>query len=460
MQQQQELGTKSIGKLLFSLSLPAIAAQIVNLLYNVVDRMYIGRIEGIGTQALTGVGVSFPIIILISAFAGLIGMGGAPLASIRMGSKDHKGAEKIMGNCVSMMIIAALVLTVFFTIWNEPILYAFGASDATIPYALQYVQIYVLGTIFVLFSLGLNNFINAQGFAKIGMQTVIIGAIINIVLDPILIFVFDMGVQGAALATIISQGVSAIWVLLFLTGKKCTLKLRKMYMKLDMKIVSKVIALGISPFIMQSTECLINIVFNTQLLAMGGDLYVGAMVIMSSITQFVMMPMMGITQGAQPIIGYNYGAKQYNRVKKTVKLALSVAMSYTIIMWSICIFAPQLFTVIFSSDAQLRAITEQAMHIYFFGILMMGAQIVCQNAFVALGQAKISMLLALLRKIILLIPLIYIIPRVTDLGVDGIFLAQPIADIVAALTTAATFYILSKKILAEKAFEPTINIEE
>lgn len=450
---EQKLLNGSIGKLLISLSLPAIAAQIVNLLYNIVDRMYIGRIEGIGTQALTGVGVAFPIIMLISAFAALIGMGGAPLASIKMGQKDKQGAEKILGNCVSMVIIVSIILTVFFMIFQEPILYAFGASEQTIPYALEYIQIYLIGTIFVQISMGLNNFINAQGFAKVGMQTVLIGAVINIVLDPILIFVFNMGVQGAALATIISQGVSALWVMRFLTHGKGELKIHKQHLYIDWKLVLKIVALGVSPFIMQATECLVNIVFNTQLKLLGGDLYVGAMVIMSSIMQFIMLPMMGLTQGAQPIIGYNYGAKQYDRVKKTVALSLKAGVAYTIAMWAICIFAPQLLTIIFSGDVELRAVADSAMRIYFFGTFIFGAQIVCQNAFIALGQAKISMLLAMLRKIIFLIPLVYIIPVISDTGVNGVFLAQPIADVLAASCTSITFYMMSKKLLNGKEME-------
>ena len=446
-QKNERLLNQSVGKLLFSLSLPAIAAQLVNLLYNIVDRMYIGRIEGIGTQALTGVGVAFPIIMLISAFAALIGMGGAPLASIQMGAKNKERAEKILGNCFAMILIISVVLTAVFLIWREPILMAFGASESTITYAVQYLEIYLIGTIFVQISLGLNNFINAQGFAKIGMYTVVIGAIINIVLDPIFIFIFHMGVRGAALATILSQAVSAIWVMKFLTGKKGMIHIHRSGMNMDARLIGNIIALGISPFIMQSTECLVSIVFNTQLKALGGDLYVGAMVIMSSIMQFVMMPLMGLTQGAQPIVGFNYGAKQYQRVKDTVKLTLKIGVGYTVAMWAVCVFAPSLLSMLFTGDAKLQALSDQCMRIYFFGTIFFGAQIVCQNAFVALGQAKISMCMALLRKIVVLIPLIYLIPAVTGLGVDGVFIAQPIADFTATFCTVLAFVIISRRIL-------------
>ncbi len=443
----EKLLNGDIRKLLFSLSLPAIAAQIVNLLYNIVDRMYIARIEDIGTQALTGVGVAFPILILVSAFAALIGMGGAPLASIKLGEKDHVGAEKILGNCFIMLVIVSVLLTVLFSIFKEPILYAFGASEETIRYASEYIGIYLIGTIFVQIALGLNNFINAQGFAKIGMQTVLIGAIANIIFDPILIFFFGLGVRGAALATVLSQAISALWVLSFLIGKKGTLRIRKENLSLDLKIVSRVIALGLSPFIMQATECLVTIVFNVQLLSLGGNLYVGAMVILSSIMQFVILPMLGLTQGAQPIIGYNYGAKQYDRVKKTILIEVKIALLYTVVMWAVCVFTPQVFAMIFTSDVDLRSVTENAMKIYFFGTFIFGAQIVCQNAFIALGQAKVSMFLALLRKIVFLIPLIYIIPSLTTLGVNGVFLAQPIADILAASCTTISFLIISRKLL-------------
>lgn len=444
MKKTNDLGKGNIGKLLISLAAPAIVAQLVNVLYNIVDRIFIGRMDN-GELAMAGVGVAFPILMLISAFSALIGMGGAPLCAIKMGEKNNDEAEKIMSNSFSMLLIIAVILTTGFLIFKEPILWAFGSSEATIGYALDYLSIYVLGTIFVQIALGMNSYINTQGFAKIGMMTVVIGAVINIVLDPIFIFVFDLGVKGAALATVAGQMVSALWVLKFLFGKQSILKIRKKYMVPDLKVVGATMALGVSPFIMQSTESLVLISLNTRLSMFGGDLAVGAMTIMSSIMQIVVMPLQGLAQGAQPIISYNYGAKQMDRVKKTFKLTLISCLSFTVIMCSLLMLFPNLFVSIFNNEPELVAITTWAIRIYFLGIFVFGAQIACQQTFLALGQAKISLFLALLRKVVLLVPLIYILPNLFQDKLMGVLVAEPIADIIATLTTVTCFMVFYKK---------------
>lgn len=444
MKKTNDLGKGNIGKLLISLAAPAIVAQLVNVLYNIVDRIFIGRMDN-GELAMAGVGVAFPILMLISAFSALIGMGGAPLCAIKMGEKNNDEAEKIMSNSFSMLLIISVILTTIFLIFKEPILFAFGASEATIGYALEYLSIYVLGTIFVQIALGMNPYINTQGFANIGMMTVIIGAIINIILDPIFIFVFDLGVKGAALATVAGQMVSALWVLKFLFGGKSILKIRKKYMIPEPKVVASTVSLGVSPFIMQSTESLVLISLNTRLSMFGGDIAVGAMTIMSSIMQIVVMPLQGLSQGAQPIISYNYGAKQMDRVKKTFKLTLISCIGYTVIMCSLLMIFPNLFVSIFNNKPELVAVTTWAIRIYFAGIFVFGAQVACQQTFLALGQAKISLFLALLRKVVLLIPLIYILPRFFENKLMGVLMAEPIADILATLTTVTCFAIFYKK---------------
>ena len=445
--QNTDLGKDSIGKLMIKLSAPAIIAQIVNVLYNIVDRIFIGRMAS-GDLAMAGVGVAFPIILIISAFSSLVGMGGAPLAAIKMGENDNDSAEKIMANSFSLLIIIAIILTSGFLIFKEPILIAFGASDNTLGYALDYISIYVLGTIFVQIALGMNAYINTQGFAKIGMMTVAIGAIINIVLDPILIFGFNLGVKGAALATLTAQAVSALWVLKFLFGSKSILKIRKKYLKLDKKIIASIVGLGMAPFIMQSTESLVLISLNTQLAKYGGDLAVGAMTIMSSIMQMILLPMTGLTQGAQPIISYNYGAKQIDRVKKAFKLCLISCVVYSTSVWLLLMVSPEVIVKIFNSDPTLLKITSSSIKIYFAGIFIFGIQISCQQTFLSLGQAKISLFLALLRKIILLIPLIFILPIFINNGLFAVLLAEPIADVIAALTTVTCFAIFYKKTLS------------
>ena len=446
---EKDLGSGSIGKLLFQLALPAIIAQIINVLYNMVDRMYIGHIPDVGATALTGMRITMPVITAISAFAALVSMGGAPLASIKMGQKKPEEAEKILGNCAGLLVILSLVLTVFFEIFGKDILMIFGASESTIGYAWDYMKIYALGTIFVHLSLGLNAFISAQGYSKISMYTVLLGAICNIILDPIFIFVFDMGVQGAALATIISQALSSIWVVYFLTSKKSFLRLTLKSMKLEPSIILPCLALGLSPFIMQLTESVINVCFNTSLLKYGGDLAVGAMTILGSLMQFSLLPLQGLTQGSQPIISFNYGANNLERVKKTFKLLLISSVIYSTLFWALSMIAPGLLISIFTSNKELIQFSKWAIHIYMSAVLIFGIQLACQQTFIALGNAKTSVFLALLRKVILLIPLIYILPNIVPNPVFGVFLAEPVADVIAVTVTASMFLYSFKKLMRQ-----------
>ena len=447
MSNEVDLGKEPVGRLLFILAVPTILSQIVNALYNMVDRMYIGHIPEVGAAALTGVGVCFPIIMIVSAFACLVGMGGAPRASIFMGKQDNKSAEKILGNCFSALFITAILLTIVVLLFKEPILLLFGASENTLPYAVSYINIYAIGTIFVQMTLGLNAFISAQGFSKISMLTVCIGAVTNIVLDPIFIFGFDMGVRGAAFATIISQAISAIWAIYFLSGKSTILKLRKENFRISKGVLLPCIGLGVAPFIMQSTESILVLCFNSSLLKYGGDLAVGAMTILSSCMQFAMLPLQGLTQGGQPIISYNYGANNPDRVKKGFKLILTCSLTYTTIIWLIALFAPSLMVSIFTNDPELAPLTIWALRIYMAGILLMGAQTACQQTFIAFDKPKISAVLAMFRKIIVLIPLIYILPNFMENKVQAIFIAEPIADTIAVCTTVTMFYITFKKLL-------------
>lgn len=441
---KNDLGKDSIGKLLFKLSTPAIIAQLVNVLYNIVDRIFIGKIEN-GDLAMAGLGISLPIILLITAVSSLVGVGGAPIAAIKMGEDNNDEAEKIMSNSFSTLVILGIILTIVLSIAKEPILWMFGASESTIGYAADYTGIYLLGSVFVLISLGMNPFINTQGFAKIGMMTVTIGAVINIILDPIFIFGLNMGVKGAALATITAQFVSGIWVLKFLFSKKSILKIKKKYLKPDYKVMMPVISLGLAPFIMQSTESLVLISLNTRLQMYGGDIQVSSLTIMSSIMQIVLLPATGLTQGAQPIISYNFGAKRMDRVKKAFKLCLASCATYSTIMWMIIMTIPNILVMIFNNDPSLVSNTVWSMRIYFAGIFILGVQLACQQTFIALGQAKISLLLALLRKIILLIPLIFILPNFFGNKVFGVYLAEPVADICASMITVTTFFIFFKK---------------
>ena len=451
--EQNKLAVMPVGKLLASLAAPAIAAQIVNLLYNMVDRIYIGHIPGVGSLALTGLGVTLPVITLVSAFAALIGFGGAPRASIAMGKGDNEKAEKILGNCVFTLIVLAVLLTGIFTIFAEPILYAFGASKDTIVYALPYLKIYVCGSICVMFTTGLNAFITSQGFASVGMKTVMIGAGLNIVLDPVFIFGLHMGVRGAALATVLSQAVSAVWVLSFLCGKKTILRIKKKNMKFRFDIMGPVLALGISPFIMQSTESLLSVCFNTSLQKYGGDIAVGAMTILASVMQFSMMPLQGLSQGMQPIVSYNYGAGNMERVKKAFLLTLRSCLCYSLTIWALAMLIPGGLAKIFSSDAATVEYTRWAMRIYMAAAGIFGAQIACQQTFVALGKAVHSLFLAVLRKIILLIPMIYILPHFFEDKVFAVFLAEPVSDLLAVTTTVTLFFCTAWKLMKPKKQE-------
>ncbi|MBR0026282.1 MAG: MATE family efflux transporter [Clostridia bacterium] len=441
MQQKNDFSKGSIPRLIWKLSLPMIVAQLINALYNIVDRIYIGNIPQIGGVALTGVGLTFPILMLISAFAALAGFGGAPLASIRRGEGDDEGAERIMGNSLTLLVLFGVVVMAFFLIFKEEMLRLFGTSEETFPYANEYLTIYLFGSIFVMITLGLNSFINAQGFTKIGMLTVVIGAAVNIVLDPIFIFLLDMGVSGAALATILSQFISAVWAILFLCGKKSILKLRRKNFRLSRKVVGPMLALGLSPFIMQSTESLLMITFNTNLKLFGADIHLTTMTVLSSLMQVLILPMQGFTQGAQPIIGYNYGAKAYSRVRQALKWLVCICMTYSVVTWGIMHLFPEALIRVFNSDAALLEAAVPALHTYFAMQFMMGLQISTQQSFMALGKAKQAILFALLRKIILLIPLILLLPRAFGLGVHGIFLAEPISDTISASCCFITFMI-------------------
>lgn len=450
MKNENELGTLKISSLLFKLAVPTVLAQIINALYNVVDRMYIGRITGYGASPLTGVGVCFPLIMLISAFTALIGMGGAPIAAIEMGKGDNEKAEKIMGNCACGLVICSVILMIIYSLFNSQLLYLFGASENTIGFAKSYMNIYIIGTLFVQLSLGLNAFITTQGFSKISMKTVLIGAVLNIILDPIMIFYFKLGVKGAAIATVISQTVSALWVLFFLTGKKTILKLKLKNLKIEGKILLSAMALGVSPFIMQSTESLLSLSFNSSLLKYGGDIAVGMMTILSSVMQFTMLPLQGITQGSQPIISFNYGAKNSSRVKAAFWLTFKVCLLYTSLVWLIIMLFPNVISGIFTSDTALIDYTCKYIRVYVFALFLVGIQIACQQTFIALSNAKTSAFLALLRKIILLIPLIFILPIFFENKVFAVLLAEPVADTIAVSVTALMFFTSFKKVVQEE----------
>lgn len=442
----QYLGTEPLGKLLFKLAVPSVVAQIINMLYNIVDRIYIGHMPEGGSLALTGLGVCMPIIMVVSAFAALVSMGGAPRASIAMGRGDNSGAERILGNCFILQIIISAILTPALLIWDRDLLLAFGASPDTIGFAAGYMDIYALGTIFVQLTLGMNAFITAQGFSKTGMYTVLIGAVSNIILDPVFIFGLDMGVRGAALATVISQCISCLWVLLFLRGEKTILRLKKENMRLEAGVILPCLALGLAAFIMQSSESIISVSFNTSLLKYGGDIAVGAMTILSSINMFAMLPLQGLGQGAQPIVSYNYGAKDAGRVRGAFKLLLRSSLIYAGALWLIIMLFPQAFTGLFTPNAELAAFTQAAMRRYFAVMFMFGIQVACQMTFTAIGSAKSSIAVAVVRKFVLLLPLIYLMPALFpgDKAM-AVYLAEPAADLIAVTFTAILFSVQFKK---------------
>lgn len=442
----QYLGTEPLGKLLFKLAVPSVVAQIINMLYNIVDRIYIGHMAEGGSLALTGLGVCMPIIMVVSAFAALVSMGGAPRASIAMGRGDNSAAEYILGNCFVLQIIISAILTSVLLIWDRDLLLAFGASPDTIEFAAGYMDIYATGTIFVQLTLGMNAFITAQGFSKTSMYTVLIGAVSNIILDPVFIFGFDMGVQGAALATVISQCISCVWVLFFLSSEKTILKLKKENMHLEAKVILPCLALGLAAFIMQSSESIISVSFNTSLLKYGGDIAVGAMTILSSINMFAMLPLQGLGQGAQPIVSYNYGAKDAKRVRGAFRLLLKSSLIYATALWLIIMLLPQVFTSLFTTNAELAAFTQSAMRRYFAVMFMFGIQIACQMTFTAIGSAKSSIAVAVVRKFVLLLPLIYLMPALFPADkAMAVYLAEPAADFIAVTFTAILFSIQFKR---------------
>ena len=446
---RSELATAPIGKLLFKLAVPTVIAQLVNMLYNIVDRIYIGHMPENGSLALTGVGVCMPLIMIVSAFAALIVSGGAPRASISMGKGNSQEAEKILGNCFTAQIAISLLLTLAMLLFNRKLLLTFGASENTIDYAVDYMNVYAVGTIFVQLTLGMNAFITAQGFTKTSMMTVLIGAVVNIVLDPIFIYVFDMGVKGAALATVISQAISCIWVVTFLCGKKTALHLKKANLRIVPGLLFPCLALGLSAFIMQGSESLISVCFNASLLRYGGDTAVGAMTILTSVMQFAMLPMQGIAQGAQPISSYNFGAKRADRVKQTFKLLLKSCMIYSTILWAVIQLAPRAFAGIFTSDPVLLNYTANAMHIYFAVLLLFGIQISTQMTFVSIGNAVCSIIVAVVRKFVLLLPLIYILPNLFENKTQAVYMAEPIADALAITFTAILFSVQFKKAMKD-----------
>ena len=450
---ENDLGRDPIGKLLLRLALPSVTAQLVNALYNIVDRIYIGHIEEVGDLALTGLGVCFPVLMFVSAISALVGMGGGSRAVVRMGEGKEDQANAILGNCTALLITLSVLVTAFFLAVKEPMLLLFGATADTLPFASDYLTIYLWGTIFVELSLGLNFFITSQGFSTISMATVLIGAVTNIVLDPIFIFGFGMGVQGAALATITAQAVSAIWVLRFLSGKRTKLRLQKKFFRLNPKVLAPVVALGVSPFIMNATESLVNIAFNASLKTYGGDPAVGAMTICSSIMQVFSLLSQGLSQGAQPIIGFNYGSGQLERVKKTFRLLFITSVIYSCATFAALQLFPGLFVSLFNDKPELVEISVWALHVYAAGLFMLGVQFSCQQAFVALGQTRISLFLALLRKVILLIPLIFLLPQLFADKVLGVFLAEPVADVLASATTGALFFWRFPKILEHRRQE-------
>ena len=444
-----DLGRDPIGPLLCRLALPTITAQIVNLLYNIVDRIYIGRIPLEGKLALTGMGVTFPVITLISAFSALVGMGGAPRASIALGAGEKDLAERTLGTCAAALWSLAAVLTVLFLLFQRDLLRLFGASADTLPYAMQYLSIYVLGTVFVMTALGLNGFITAQGSSAVAMKTVVIGAVLNVVLDPLFIFVLHMGVRGAAVATVLSQAVSAAWVLRFLTGKTTVLRLRRSTLRIDTKLLLPAVSLGASPFVMQSTESLLTVAFNISLQKYGGDLAVGAMTILTSVAQMIQLPLTGLAQGAQPILSYNFGAHRPDRMKQVVRYNILIAVLFAVSIWGVVQLAPHAVVHLFTSDEQLTEITVWALRIYMALGFTNAFQTGFQQSFVALGEAKISLFLALERKIFLLIPLIFILPHFFADKLFAVFLAEPVADVLAAATTTVLFLIRFRKITNE-----------
>lgn len=449
MEQKILLGTEPVGRLLFKLSVPTVIAQVINMMYNLVDRVFIGHIPGEGSLALTGVGVCMPLILLVSALAALVSSGGAPRASIYMGRNENEYAEKILGGCFTLQILVSAVFTFVLLLWNEEMLLAFGASERTVEYATAYMNIYAAGTVFVQLTLGMSAFISCQGFTKVSMCSVVIGAVLNIALDPLFIFIMGMGVKGAALATVISQFASCIWVMAFITGKRTVLRLRRSNMRLSPKVILPCIALGTAVFIMQASEGVISICFNSSLLNYGGDTAVGTMTIMTSVMMFAMLPLQGIGQGAQPVISYNYGAGNRERVKKAFRLLITVSIIYAVLLHLAIMLVPKVFVAVFTTDRELIEFASPMMRIYFAGLALMGVQTACQLTLTALGKAVSSIIVAVVRKFVLLIPLIYILPHVMADRTMAVYMSEPAADVVAVSFTAVLFAVKFRKILKD-----------
>lgn len=450
MSQQNDFSTGSISKTITRLAIPMIAAMLVNALYSIVDRIYIGHLAEIGQTALTGIGLCYPITMSVAAFSYLVGSGGGPLTSILRGRKDQDGAEKVLGNSITLLVMLGILIPAICLLIKKPVLYLFGASDMTYPYANEYITVYLLGSLSVMLTMGLNPFINAQGFAKTGMMTVLIGALCNIVLDPIFIFAFDMGVTGAALATVISQTVSAVWIILFLMGKKNLIRIRRKNLRLEKSVVGKITGLGVSSFIMNITEAAISAVFNASLSRFGGDIYVTVMTVATSVGQVVFMPMSGFSQGAQPVTGYNYGAGEYGRVKESFWFLTKCCIGYALLSYVALMLFPKALIGIFNSDPGLMDVAIPMFRIYFCMNFIMALQIAAQNTFVAMGEAKKATFFALYRKVMLLIPLILILPRL-GFGITGVFAAEPVADTISAITCFTTFMLTAYRKLGKNS---------
>lgn len=438
---ENDFSKGSIAGNILSLALPMTVAQLINVMYSIVDRIYIGHLPHASAEALTGIGLCLPIITIITAFSNLFGMGGAPLCSIARGGHDEEKAEKVMGNSFTMLLISGAVLMVLCMIFRRPVLYLFGASDATYPYAEQYIMIYLCGTLFVMTSLGMNNFINSQGFGRMGMLTVLLGAVLNIILDPILIFGFGMGVQGAAIATVFSQGASAVWVLAFLRGKRALIRLTRRSMRLDGKMVREITLLGTSGFVMSVTNGIVQIVCNAVLARHGGDLYVGIMTVINSVREIITMPVTGLTSGSQPVIGYNYGAKCYDRVKSAIKFMSIACIVFSLVVWAVIFLEPRFFLHLFTSESDLIQAGVPAMRIYFCGIFMMSLQFAGQSTYVALNRPKQAVFFSLFRKVIIVAPLTIFLPYIGGLGTNGVFLAEPISNVIGGTASFVTMLV-------------------
>ena len=437
--QKNDFSVGSVRRQIISQAVPLTLAQVVQLLYNVVDRIYIGHLPEEGSMALTGLGVTFPVIVLIAAFTNLLGTGGTPLFSIARGKRDEADAERIIGNVFALLTVASVALFAFCYVLRRPILFLFGASEASIVYADDDLGIYLLGTFFSMITAGMNGYINAQGFPRIGMLTTVMGAVINIVLDPICIFTLGMGVRGAALATVISQAISALWVLRFLTGKKAILRLKRQYIRIERDRTRRIMSLGLSGFVMQGTNSLVQIACNSQLQLYGGDLYVGVMTVINSVREILSLPVGGIANGSQPVLGYNYGAGRNDRVKEGIRFVSLLGTGYTALAWLVVMLIPGALMSIFISDAATIAVGTRMLNLYFIGFVMMSFQFAGQSTFQSLGRAKYAIFFAIFRKVVIVVPLTLLLPRL-GLGVEGVFLAEPISNTIGGLFCFATMW--------------------